>query len=89
MELKHFLSSYFPSSSHSLSKSESVDFLSVYYAVPNTALCGVPQIPLCGRQCCGSVSRRAKMTHKNVKKLRISGGSLLRAESFSCRLDGL
>jgi hypothetical protein len=43
---------------------------------------------------CGSGSRRAKMTHKNIKKSRIfmfssTGCSLLRAEVFSCSLGAL
>jgi hypothetical protein len=43
---------------------------------------------------CGPGSRRAKMTHKNRKKFRIfmflsTGGSLLRAEGFSCSLGVL
>jgi hypothetical protein len=45
---------------------------------------------------CGSVSRRAKMPHKNKKKSRIflflstgTGCSLLRADGFSCSLGVL
>jgi hypothetical protein len=51
-----------------------------------------PNKPIHSSQCCGSGSRRAKMTHRHRKKLTnlifLSGGwSLLRAEGFSCSLD--